>query len=906
VAGSVLSLTPLALFGAAFYTNHCARGRGVSGCGRAWRRRELLALARLLSLPPGTSNTCIYLSLFFGSLLIVLPQLLPVSTRLCWATFVAVLATAQQLGADFPLSFAPRIAFASVLGTAAAVLAVLPPWPGSRAGEATAAALADASAAAGDALCALAALLAPGALCGPDGEEREGLLRVRAAAAAAAAARSRAAAEAHLPHVWWEGGGTAPPPRLALLRRLELGAAGQALALAAQREEDARQAELRAACARSGGGGGGDAVGRALEPLRAAQTALLDTYCQGAARMDGMLAGPAARLAAAAAAALRAPAAAAAAAAEALHEQLADFDGAVTVARRELFYADAAAGRAEGPSAEAQARLEAVLSAHGPRTGRYLAVFCLRDAAWALLEEGAGGPAPAEPAAPPRGPAALLRQLGLPPSAARWTYALKLVVACVAALATGRAMCGSGLWSALSVSFIGPREHSTLHSGGSFHTASLRLAGTVAGALYGFFVYAFVDALPAVAGGEQGRTGLAMLLLAAGVFFLGLLRHSPRHAYGVIVAQFTPYMMADPLPTGAADVSGRPSAWAYRRVEQNLVGVLFFVLVELLVSPRRAALALRRESSAALQAGASAARAVWEAQAAAGGGACAACRARAHAAVAGRCAALGRSVRLQGEQLAELADEEDWAPLSAAAGVAAPPPRAVARLVEEQGEMERLLSLAHAALEAAARARGEASQAARLFGPCAPALHALLQRLHDRYAALGAQLAVGGPPGAAAAASARAARLTDAAHAAFQARTASAFVGLLRSHRRREVPPIPSDVVVPFLALTLCARLLARNAHRLAAAVAEVTEGEGDGAGGEEDEEAAETATQPPPGAEEAPQADTCCPLCGMPTAEDDGWALWKGEDEDLVRSLRSRRHFSAALTPGGNQSSGL
>ena len=306
------------------------------------------------------------------------------------------------------------------------------------------------------------------------------------------------------------------------------------------------------------------------------------------------------------------------------------FDAAVTAARLAMYYASGEVGE------EAQAEAEAALAIHGAPLGRYLGLFSVSafassvaaaaradagdDAAraaaaagrrgWRLRLRG-GAPrsrpiprtvpmaaaadgAPPPPAKPPPAPPAreplrvrvsrAAARLGLPPEPARWVYALKLTAAVCFATALASRLFGTGLWAALSVSFIGPRDGSTKHAGGSFRTAGLRLTGTVIGAMYGFFVASawvfscsflritsartvlmFSPPPPVVTVGPNrtfdSQSPATILLLAGWVFVVGLARASPRHTYGALVAQFTPYVMADEPRVGGnavAKVRERP------------------------------------------------------------------------------------------------------------------------------------------------------------------------------------------------------------------------------------------------------------------------------------------------------------------------------------------------------------
>ena len=357
--------------------------------------------------------------------------------------------------------------------------------------------------------------------------------------------------------------------------------------------------------------------------------------------------------------------------------------------------------------------------------------------------------------------------------------------------------------------------------------------------------------------------------------------------------------------------------WATARIEQNVVGVLIFVAIELMVAPRRAVEALKEELAVGLDCASAAAATIWEAQIAGGGGACGPCRSAASANVAAEVGRLRASLARQRTLLSEAADEPDWAPLSAAASSSrALPLRAGQALEEAQGALVTLLGLMHAILEAAAagggrggapdRVRPSASTAhltafvaasmaggkgaakpaavdpqsgcadgdddcadsaalGRLVGPCAPALRLLLARLRERYGVLTSDLKRGSTGKAADAAAVAA----GAAATAFEAKTAAVFVGLLRAHRVRGAPVVPSRVIVPFIALCWCTRALTRNADALGTAAAELLQRR---EGEEEEESGAESAAEFAAAVLEDEEAageplSPRCPVCHKPRA---------------------------------------
>ena len=820
----------------------------------------------------GTSPTAVYVALVVGSVVIVTPVLQPVSTRMAWAIYTAGLALALEQRGEYQLTIALRLAFVSVVGIVVAVLCTLPPWPCSRASDACASSLRAAGRDVGAAVDTLTYVLHP------SGKACHSAVRAHASRLLASSATHTDAGAGLLLEVAWECGPAAALGRhVSLLRQCDVFARGMSMAVDAQRKEDAHQAELlthvhRAMSSVVGGGapasnasGDGD-VGSRVRSLTDEQVAVLQSYSEQAETMDTMLADVCACLARCVGAVLddlledngdslwrrwrpRAVqtqgddcADGRAQRREALRQALIAFDRAVTDVRKALFYAPV-----EGAQrAEAQARIEVSLAVLGPRTGRYLLLFCLRAMATHVLTAASppvvpsGGappaPAPATEARSPRrwGRAArrVLASYGLPPDVPRMIYVLKLTGAVTAALAAGTAIDGSGVWSALSVAFIAPRDHADKHAGGSFRTAALRLSGTIVGSIWGFMAYSVAASAHSVS--PLQRQLVALVLLAVGVFVFGLARFSPRHAYGAIVAQFTPYVMGD-IPPGVP-----LQQWAIKRIQLNIVGVLIFVFIELFIFPRRAPVALRGELSASLVAARSAVATVWEVQLGAGGvAACPSCCLASAADVAAQEAALTAGVQRMRALLTEIGDEADWAPLSVSP-VPVPPLRPCMALVDDFSALAVLLGLMHGVL---ANAGGDAAGVddithgaalGRLVSPCAPALRALLSRVWEHYSALEEDLAVavspkqrlgvgmapqsprgGSRPGAQHARAVALARM-ETALAGFEARTSAVFVSMLRSHRTDAAPVVPSTVMVPFLALCLCTRFLVHNAQHMA------------------------------------------------------------------------------------------
>jgi hypothetical protein len=448
----------------------------------------------------------------------------------------------------------------------------------------------------------------------------------------------------------------------------------------------------------------------------------------------------------------------------------------------------------------------------------FLRAFALRAAAAAKAADAAS----LRPTPPPPPPlahraaalAAALRSIIALPTRQRVLYALKLTAACVGASLLGNLSSGSGQWAAIAVQIVGARDGVLM--GGPCRAAAQRVVGTAAGVL-------FVSALLAAAG-AAGAASVAPLLapMAAWAALSGLVRATPAYAYGAMVSSYTPYIIAfDP-----ASEAGR--AFAYRRIEQNLIGLAIFAAVEVCVAPQRAAPALRAALSAALRAAAAAAEAAW-APALAPHARCPGCAAAAAAAAAAAVDALAAAIVRQRALLASAADEPR---LSWFSPVAAQRAAAWQRLIDtHQTRLCSLLSLmALAAAADDADADGAAAAALRrMAAPVAPALAALRDALCALLSGLAADVdagsALAGAHSAAACRADAAAARVDEALEVVEARYGAAVVRLRVSHGLSAdaggaIPP--SAAVLPLHALMLCTRHLAAAARAVARGVREL------------------------------------------------------------------------------------
>jgi len=191
------------------------------------------------------------------------------------------------------------------------------------------------------------------------------------------------------------------------------------------------------------------------------------------------------------------------------------------------------------------------------------------------------------------------------PPLARVVYVVTLVGAVVIAAWFGVLTSGSGTWAAIACQIVGAR--SSVHVGGSFRTASARLMGTLIGSMFAY------TALALLRQSAHNHPGTLMVLLGVWSTLLAVPRTSPRHAYAALVASFVPYIIV--LGTSSAATTGTTAInrrdLAYTRIEQNILGIVVFVLVEVLVWPQRASRQLPRALSDTLRASAMCLSAAW-------------------------------------------------------------------------------------------------------------------------------------------------------------------------------------------------------------------------------------------------------------------------------------------------------
>jgi hypothetical protein len=858
---------------------------------KGWLAGAAVTALALAATPPahvGEAST--YATLVLLSLLALYPSAYsPLTQKMAMDCIIVALFVVQAApgSAGYNAAYPFRVvASCAVGGCVSLAVCFGAPWPAAGARAEAHAALASATAATG----ALAALLGRAFGEGAAAPGRARLLAARAsalrAAAADALARSQALADAAAWEEWllplWcapgcRRGATATGAQRrdteALLTDLLLAADGMAMSLAAIRAAEAQHAHavtrarlaalhhLNAAAAAAaaaaasesaesfGAGAGTDATPAAADvdvaPAGAAPDADDDFD-----RLDALLAPHVASLGAAACAAMAPPSdddgsvdasTGETRAAHALQLALAGLDAALLRARAAVYYAPSPPSLARG-----------ALTSNGPPIEHYMFLLSLRRFASRLLAHTDAPPqasASAHARTKRRGVGATvatvvwvtLRDLFGPfaerPQRPRVLYAVKLVTAVVLAAAAGVASNGSGLWAAITAQIVGAR--SSLYVGGSLQTASARISGTLLGAMFGYFTMVVGNRLP---------LGGCMGILAAWCGACACVRVSPRNAYAALVAQFVPFIIVLGTYVAPGDASEVQStrAYAYARIEQNLIGILCFASVELLVLPQRASTLLQGALADTLRAAAECAGAAWAPllqQGRRGGQRlrCSACGAS-HAAACR--ASLATLMRRHASLLAEAADEPAWmAPRKAAASaLATATPSASsssspsATLHEHLTRLDTLLSLMHVAAGSAATSAALPLGApiARLHGALRALFGALAcdldagangARTHGRAAACDAALRAFeaaysvrllalreehlGAARRAAAAAAAGARASGASEGAAAAAAAAAL----------RVPPPPIELVMPLDALLFCTRALVGTVDGIAAAV---------------------------------------------------------------------------------------
>ena len=762
-----------------------------------------LATAALAIFGFGTDKQSLAALVPTSLLVLLAPGVPALSAKVAQIIVGASLFSAKRLP-GFDLFFPLQLIVASGVGVACALLVCVLPWPHSRA-----CAAAEAAAASGERAVASLGALAARAL----GDESAApavaaALRSRLEAQHATAVAAVAALKATREGVDAEASvGFARPYRLAAraaaLDAALLSADGMLLALDASRAAHAAHAKhtvrrrLRRVAASSSALApaedaeiDADAVAaqldeafqhenRQIEVLRAAPAAALGdtaaaallTSAKGARARDAESAERGTSL-------LPADAAASAVAA------LAAFDAALLRGRAAVFYQDS----------------DALHKYTDPPVDNYAFFYFTRQ--WALQCIAACAQDPPLPSPPPQSSiAARLAAACSLPSRARVVYGVKLTAASVCAALLGIASCGNGIWAVIAVNIVGARDGVFL--GAPFRTAWARVVGTAAAAAFSAVLLATSEAVTGEPPSPASPPLLAPMALWAVV--CSAIRFSPANAYAGMVSSYTPYVITfDPEV-----FEGR--AFAYRRLEQQVLGLSAFAFIELGIAPEHASLRLPAAAARALRAAAAAAAAVWAPALTR----CSACAAAASAEATSSLAALRAGVAEQKALLAEAAGEPMLWPRRGAPPAA--PLDAWRRAVEAQhAPLTTLLALMCAAAPVATDAHALRGVAA----PVESALRLLLHRLATLLRALADEVAAGARTRAIIHATA----LLDEALEDVEARHGAAVVRLRISRRDAvagdaalAIPP--SDAMLSLHALMLCTRLLVGAAHDVGRAV---------------------------------------------------------------------------------------
>ena len=389
----------------------------------------------------------------------------------------------------------------------------------------------------------------------------------------------------------------------------------------------------------------------------------------------------------------------------------------------------------------------------------------------------------------------------------RLIYALKMTATVAAAAMLGHLSCGSGQWASIAVQIVGTRD--VLFVGGSFRIAVARIGGTAAGALFAVMVLAIAERAARDEGAPRHSVAPLLGPIAVWTAACGAIRYTPALAYGAMVASYTPHIILFDPQSAAADWR----AFAYRRIEQNLLGLALFSAVELGVLPQRASTLLSAALAGALRHAATATGAVW-ASALHDGALCSSCAVStmgvANAAVARVRADLTRQRALLGE-----ASSEPMAPTHLDSWH---------RLVDTHvAQLCTLLALmAHCADAGAADAALRS-----LEEPVRPALRALRERLCALLGAIADEVDVGitgksAAPGAA----------VDVALEEMEAQYGAAIVRVrvlqgmasaaAAATGEAPAPIFSSDAILSLHALILCTRKLVATSHAVRRCVREM------------------------------------------------------------------------------------
>lgn len=397
------------------------------------------------------------------------------------------------------------------------------------------------------------------------------------------------------------------------------------------------------------------------------------------------------------------------------------------------------------------------------------------------------------------------------------TYALKLSSACAVAGVLGWAVSGNGSWAALTITMVGTREGEAV--GGSFNAALLRMQGTVIGAMFSFALVVLLR------GDLASGAGAGRLILLAGFSFLTTyLRLNAEYAYAGIVAAFTAYIVALGIPDDADVQTAR--TYAHRRIEQNLLGLVVLIVVEVVLFPTFAHDAARVAAAKTMEAARVAAETVYDATV---GTDCARCRERAAEDAQGALDAVESKLGAQKTLLVQAAAEPHlWSPTF--------PLAAHQTLATDLENVRRILGLMREALHAMAASESERerrkkrggafggagdadpdprAQVAALLTPTDGYVTNLRRAVRARLGAAAEDLGSGEARWETRAASASIAKAQAALERAFVLHT----LEIRERYRAGDASMfLPNHLMVPWHAYMLCTHVLANTVESLGAA----------------------------------------------------------------------------------------
>ena len=403
-------------------------------------------------------------------------------------------------------------------------------------------------------------------------------------------------------------------------------------------------------------------------------------------------------------------------------------------------------------------------------------------------------------------------------------YAMKLSTACAIAAIVGWIVSDNGSWAALAVSMVGTRESHAV--GGSFNAALLRMQGTIFGAMFAYTIMSCVQGEH-----ESWAGGARLILLAVFNFLCTFLRLNADYSYAGVVAAFTAYVVALGIPDGASTSEAR--AYAHLRIEQNLLGLVIVVFIEVVLLPTFAHDAARRAASEATAAAEHAAEVIYDATV---GTDCITCRDRAAKDAGGALDDLRDKLATLNTLLVQAAAEPHlWSPKF--------PLEPYQRIATETESVRRVLGLMRAALTAMAHgARGGRTEGSgdprrmirELLSPTDRFVTDLRRAVKQKLGRASHDLAQGEGHWETKKAAASIARAQASLHRAFILHTLEIRV---RYQAGEEDMFLPNHLMVPWHAFMSCTAVLALNVDNLSQASWEALLAVKPPVGGDEEED---------------------------------------------------------------------